>query len=103
MMIPPFALWEGLPGDDGLPRALKLAEKAEFIAKSFVDWLNTILPAGDLKRTGAPLTVEGIASDSEKVFGSVSNGRAAESGSASAAWSGEVSAVLSQSRVAARK
>jgi hypothetical protein len=66
--IPPFLLWEGLPGYDRLQRALKLAEEAAFVAGGFVQWLNTGRPAGEPACTAAPLTVEGMADDADKVF-----------------------------------
>ena len=68
LTIPPFALWEGLPGYDRLQRALKLTENAAFDVEGFVQWLNRIRPAGDPERTLPPLTVAGMAAAAEKVF-----------------------------------
>jgi hypothetical protein len=68
LTLPPFALWEILPGYDRLQRALRLTENAAFAAEGFVHWLNRIRPAGEPERTAAPLTVEGIAADAEKIF-----------------------------------
>ena len=68
LTIPPFALWEGLPGYDRLQRAQKLTENAAFDVEGFVQWLNRIRPAGDPERTLPPLTVAGMAAAAEKVF-----------------------------------
>jgi hypothetical protein len=68
LTIPPFAFWEALPGYDRLQRALKLTENAAFVAEAFVQWWNTIRPAGEPERTLPPLTVEGMAAGTEKVF-----------------------------------
>lgn len=68
LTIPPFALWEGLPGYDRLQRALTLTENAAFVAEGFMQWLNRIRPAGEPERTLPPLTVEGMAAAAEKVF-----------------------------------
>ena len=68
MTVPPFALWENLPGFDRLQRALKLAERAAFAPEGFLRWLNDIRPAGEAKRTEVPLTVEGMAAATEELF-----------------------------------
>jgi hypothetical protein len=68
MTVPPFALWEHLPGFDRLQRALKLAERAAFAPEGFLRWLNDIRPAGEAKRTEVPLTVEGMAAATEELF-----------------------------------
>jgi hypothetical protein len=68
MTVPPFAVWESLPGFDRLRRALKLAERAAFAPEGFLRWLNDIRPAGEAKRTEVPLTVEGLATATEKLF-----------------------------------
>ena len=68
MTVPPFALWENLPGFDRLQRALKLAERAAFAPEGFLRWLNDIRPAGEAKRTEVPLTVEGVAAATEELF-----------------------------------
>jgi hypothetical protein len=68
MAVPPFALWEGLPGFDRLRRALKLAERAAFAPEGFLRWLNDIRPAGEAKRTEVPLTVERLAAATEELF-----------------------------------
>ena len=66
--VPPFALWESLPGFDRLQRALNLAEKAAFVAEGFLCWLNTIRPAGEPARVEVPLTAEGLAAATEELF-----------------------------------
>jgi hypothetical protein len=68
MTVPPFALWEGLPGFDRLQHALHLAEKAAFVPEGFLRWLNTIRPAEEPERVEVPLTVEEMAAATEEVF-----------------------------------
>lgn len=68
MTIPPFAVWEGLPGFDRLQRALNLSETAAFEAGGFLRWLNDIRPAGEPQRLKVPLTVEGLADATEELF-----------------------------------
>jgi hypothetical protein len=68
MTVPPFALWEGLPGFERLQRALSLSEKAAFEAEGFLRWLNVIRPAGAPKRLKVPLTAEELADETEELF-----------------------------------
>jgi hypothetical protein len=64
MHIPPFLLWEMLPGFDRLQRALALAEKATFFPEDMVRLLNTIRHKHKHEATVA--TVENLMS-AEKV------------------------------------
>ena len=64
MHIPPFLLWEMLPGFDRLQRALALAEKAAFFPEDMVRLLNTIRRKNKHEATVA--TVENLMS-AEKV------------------------------------
>jgi hypothetical protein len=66
--VPPFVLWERLPGFDRLQRALTLAERAAFVPEGFLRWLNRIRPAGAAELTEVPLSVEGMASTTETLF-----------------------------------
>jgi hypothetical protein len=66
--IPPFLLWEKLPGFDRLQRALELAEKAAFVHKGFLRWLNRIQSAGEPEVTEIFMTAEGEAEAHEKAF-----------------------------------
>ncbi len=66
--VPPFLLWEGLPGFDRLQRALDLAEKGAFRPDGFLAWLNRTRPAGDPLLTEMPLTVERLASAAEETY-----------------------------------
>jgi hypothetical protein len=59
--VPPFLLWEVLPGFDRLQRALALAEKAAFVPEGFLRWLNRGRPEGEPELTAVPITVEGVA------------------------------------------
>ncbi len=66
--VPPFLLWEEFPGFDRLQRALALAEKATFDPKGFLHWLNAARPAEKPELTDVPLTVEGVADATAKMF-----------------------------------
>jgi hypothetical protein len=68
MNVPPFLLWEGLPGFDRLQRALALAEEASFVPEGLVRWLNRVRPAGEPARAEVPLTPEGIADAAAGAF-----------------------------------
>jgi hypothetical protein len=69
MTVPPFVLWEGLPGFDRLRHALNVSEKAAFVAEGFLRWLNAIRPAGEPEVAHVPLTAEGLAAATEEAFG----------------------------------
>jgi hypothetical protein len=60
MNVPPFLLWERLPGFDRLQRTLALAEKAAFFPEGMVRWLNTI--RRECKREAPEATFENIVS-----------------------------------------
>jgi hypothetical protein len=67
--VPPFALWEHLPGFDRIESALAAAEEMAFVSeKWFLRWLNKIRPAGDPELTKLPLTLEGIAQGFEVAY-----------------------------------
>jgi hypothetical protein len=68
LSVPPFLLWECLPGFDRLQRALALAEEAAFHPGGFLRWLNSIRPAGEPELTEVPMTAEGVADDAAKLF-----------------------------------
>jgi hypothetical protein len=68
LTVPPFVLWEGLPGFERLQHALNLSEKAAFEAEGFLRWLNAIRPAGEPKRVKVPLTAEKLADETEELF-----------------------------------
>ena len=66
--VPPFLLWEGLPGFDRLERARALAEKVAFVPEGFLRWLNAVRPAGEPELTEVPLTAEAVAAATEEAF-----------------------------------
>jgi hypothetical protein len=66
--IPPFLLWQELPGFDRLQRALALAEKAAFTTEGFLKWLNRIRPTGEPALTEIPLTAESVAKATAQAF-----------------------------------
>jgi len=68
LSVPPFAAWKGLPGFDRLERALALAEHTAFEPAGMVRWLNDVRPAGTPALSAVPLTVEGIADATAKMF-----------------------------------
>jgi hypothetical protein len=68
LSVPPFLLWEGLPGFDRLQRALRLAEKAAFTAEGFLRWLNRTRPAGEPEATKVAFTVAGMADAAQQLF-----------------------------------
>jgi hypothetical protein len=66
--IPPFLLWEMLPGFDRLQRALALAEKAAFTSEGFLRWLNRVRPRGKAELKEVPLTAEAVAHELEGAY-----------------------------------
>jgi hypothetical protein len=66
--VPPFLLWEIHPGFVRLQAVLALAEKAAFVPEGFLRWLNRVRPKGEPELTAVPLTVEGVADETEKAF-----------------------------------
>jgi len=44
--VPPFLVWNVVPGLDRLTRALAVTDNAAFVAEGFLRWLNRIRPAG---------------------------------------------------------
>jgi hypothetical protein len=66
--IPPFLVWEVHPGFDRLRGVLAMAEKAAFVPEGFLRWLNRVRPKGEPELTAVPLTVEGVADETEKAF-----------------------------------
>lgn len=66
--IPPFLHWEIHPGFDRLQEVLAMAEKAAFVPEGFLRWLNRARPKGEPELTAVPLTVEGVADETEKAF-----------------------------------
>ena len=68
LSVPPFLLWEGLPGFGRLRRALAAAEKAAFVPEGYLRWWNAVRPAGEPEQTEVPLTVEGVADATAQAF-----------------------------------
>ena len=66
--VPPFLLWDKLPGFDRIQRALALTEKAAFTPKGFLRWLNRVRPTGEPERAESPMSAEGFADAAEKLF-----------------------------------
>jgi hypothetical protein len=66
--VPPFLIWGIHPGFDRLQLVLAMAEKAAFVPQGFLVWLNRVRPKGEPELTAVPLTVEGVADETEKAF-----------------------------------
>jgi hypothetical protein len=68
LTVPPWLLWEALPGFDRLQRALALTDKTAFSAEGFLRWLNAVRPAGVSELTRVHLTVEEIANATAEMY-----------------------------------
>jgi hypothetical protein len=68
MNVPPFLVWEGLPGLDRLRHAMGVAEKAAFVSEGFLRWLNHIRPAGKPELAEVPLSAEAEADAAVRMF-----------------------------------
>jgi hypothetical protein len=74
LTIPPFVLWEGMPGFERLQRALRLTEGhdnlpgAAFVADGMLRWLNRIRPEGEPELTRIGLTAEAVADEAEEMY-----------------------------------
>jgi hypothetical protein len=68
LTVPAFLLVAEFPGFDRLQRALALTDQAAFRAEGMAQWLNRIRPAGEPELTAIPLTVEGVADATAKMF-----------------------------------
>jgi hypothetical protein len=74
--LPPFAVWQLLPGWDRLRRALDHAEGGTparpvgcaFVEEGMLRWLNSIRPKGAQELTELSCTPEGIADELEEMF-----------------------------------
>jgi hypothetical protein len=66
--VPPFLLWQLMPGFDRLQRTLSVVEKAAFTPDDFLHWLNNIRPAGRPDLVQVPLTVEALAAEMAQTF-----------------------------------
>jgi hypothetical protein len=66
--IPPFMLWEDLPGFERLQIALTLTEKAAFRPVGFLKWVNRIRPEGEPELSKLHLVAEEEAIRIEKAF-----------------------------------
>jgi hypothetical protein len=68
LSVPPFILFEMLPGFERLQRALALAERIAFVPEGFLRWLNRVRPKGEPEVTEFNLTVEKVAKGNERVL-----------------------------------
>jgi hypothetical protein len=66
--VPPFLLWEVLPGFKRVQRALELTEKAAFVPEGFLRWLKRVRPKGEPEFTVVPLTAEGVAEANAEAY-----------------------------------
>lgn len=66
--IPPFTLWETMPGYSRLQLGLKLAENVAFKESGYRRWLNEKRPAGAPKLKVAPLTAKRVAREIQTLY-----------------------------------
>lgn len=68
LSIPPFALWQELPGFGRLKRTLDLAAHDAIAAEEFVRWFKQTSPVDDAMESATPLTAERFADSLDKLF-----------------------------------
>jgi hypothetical protein len=66
--IPPYALWQSLPGYDRLQRALELTEEVAWTAEDYLRWFNGLQPGGGPEATQVGVTAETVADELEEWF-----------------------------------
>jgi hypothetical protein len=66
--LPPFVLWESLPGFQRWRRTLERSEEVAFEPEGFLCWLNRVRPEGAPERDEVSLTAESVAADLERLF-----------------------------------
>ena len=66
--IPPWLLWQQLPGFDRLQHTLSAAEQAAFTPQGFVRWMNRTRPANTPELTASPLTADSFADAYEEAY-----------------------------------
>jgi len=66
--VPPFLLWEDLPGFKRLQIALDLAKNAAFTSQGIVKWLNRVRPAGAPELTKEPLPADELAKATDEAY-----------------------------------
>src|SRR5262249_41552443 len=66
--IPPFLLWEDLPGFKRMQVALDLAKTAAFTPEGIVRWFNRVRPTGVPELTKAPLPADELANVTEEAY-----------------------------------
>jgi hypothetical protein len=73
MNVPPFLMWERLPGYERLRQSLDLTESgpyggAAFHPEGFLRWLNRIRPAEAPKLSEVSMTAERIAAETAAAY-----------------------------------
>ena len=66
--VPPYVLWERMPGYDRLKKTLEMAESIAFTPNGHRRWLNRIRPSGTAKLEIASLTAKRIAKETEAIY-----------------------------------
>jgi hypothetical protein len=66
--IPPFLLWEALPGYERLQEALEMARERSFDVDGMREWLNRVRPMDAPPSAGPKLSVDGVAEATEAMF-----------------------------------
>src|SRR5262249_26516564 len=68
MGVPPFVVWETLPGFDRLRRALNQVKYLSFDQDSLLRWVNAVRPKEDPEVIETPLTVERVAESNAEMY-----------------------------------
>lgn len=68
LSVPPFLLWQDLPGFERVQRALRLTERAAFDPAGMLSWLNDIRSTETSRLTELSLTAAMLAQATEKAF-----------------------------------
>ena len=66
--LPPFLLWEDLPGYERLQMTLAGARHASFHAESMRQWLDRVRPPGAAPSTGTLLSIDAVADATEEMY-----------------------------------
>jgi hypothetical protein len=68
MNVPPFVIWQTLPGFAFLQNALTVADKASGSSQQYLDWLNSIRPKGTPALLTVALTAKAVAAFNRSAY-----------------------------------
>ena len=66
--VPPYLLWEGLPGYDRLMQTLELSETMAFSRNDLLSWLNRTTPPGEGEPEKDVITGRDLADSCESMY-----------------------------------